>query len=292
VDTVGNVSAPAAVTVTVKNLPDAPTLSLSASPTLIAAGGTTTLTWSSSTATSCTASSAWSGSKAPSGSEARTLSSSGTFTLTCSNAGGSATQSASVTVDGQAPSVSLTSPANGATVAGPLSLTATASDDHGLARVDFSLDGTLLASDPTAPYTASWTTTATTEGPHTVQARAVDTVGNVSAPAAVTVTVKNLPDAQPTPQDLAPQVQILSPADGSRFTKQLVKVRATATDDIRLTRLEVYVDGVQKASTSKSSTWFFLYTSQLQSGSHTITAKAYDTAGNIATKSITVTVVK
>jgi hypothetical protein len=80
--------------------PTAPTVSLSANPTSVTRGDSTVLTWSSTDATSCTASGAWSGSKSLSGSAStgNLTSASNTFTLTCNGDGGSASQSATVTV--------------------------------------------------------------------------------------------------------------------------------------------------------------------------------------------------
>jgi hypothetical protein len=75
-----------------------PTLSLSASPASIAAGESSTLTWSTTDAGSCTASGGWSGAKATSGSEAVSPSSTTTYALSCTGTGGSASQSAKVTV--------------------------------------------------------------------------------------------------------------------------------------------------------------------------------------------------
>ena len=76
-----------------------PTASISADPTSVYIGNSTTLTWSSSDATSCTASGAWAGTKSTSGSEDITISQSGelTFTITCSNSSGSAEARVSVT---------------------------------------------------------------------------------------------------------------------------------------------------------------------------------------------------
>jgi len=100
-------SASQSVTVDVGN-PPAPTLSLSASPTSVAYNGSTTLSWSSTNATSCTASGGWTGTKATSGSETRSsLTTNTTFTLACTGAGGSVTQSASVTVASGPPTVTL-----------------------------------------------------------------------------------------------------------------------------------------------------------------------------------------
>jgi hypothetical protein len=76
----------------------APTVSLTASPTSITSGQTSTLSWSSTNATSCTASGAWSGDRVTSGTDLAGPSSTQTYTLTCTGAGGSASDSATVTV--------------------------------------------------------------------------------------------------------------------------------------------------------------------------------------------------
>jgi len=75
-----------------------PAVSLSASPGSVDVGQSSTLTWSSSNAQSCTASGAWSGGEPLSGSLSVTVGQSGsnTFTLNCSNAYGSASQTTTV----------------------------------------------------------------------------------------------------------------------------------------------------------------------------------------------------
>ena len=64
-----------------------PTVSIAASPASIAAGGSSTLTWSSTDATSCTASGDWSGTKASSGSASVTPAATASYTLACTGAG-------------------------------------------------------------------------------------------------------------------------------------------------------------------------------------------------------------
>ena len=87
------------VSIPKETTPQLPTVTLTASPTSVSSGGVSTLTWSSTNATSCTASGGWSGTKAINGSQSTgALSQNTTFTLTCTGAGGSATQSATVTV--------------------------------------------------------------------------------------------------------------------------------------------------------------------------------------------------
>ena len=79
--------------------PPAPTLTLTASPTSVASGATTSLTWSTTNATACTASGGWTGSRATSGTEASSaVTASTTFTLNCTGAGGSVSQSVTVAV--------------------------------------------------------------------------------------------------------------------------------------------------------------------------------------------------
>jgi len=75
------------------------TVAMSASPTTITKGGSSTLTWSSTNATSCTASGGWSGPEATSGSESVTATATTTYTLTCTGSGGSASATAALTVN-------------------------------------------------------------------------------------------------------------------------------------------------------------------------------------------------
>jgi len=86
----------------------------------------------------------------------------------------------SVTVSGGAgyPTCSLTSPANGATLTGTVLVSATASDDVGVARVEFIVDGTVAQEDTAAPYEWYWTTYSIPDGTHQMSARAVDADGH------------------------------------------------------------------------------------------------------------------
>ncbi|MEJ2788271.1 MULTISPECIES: PHB depolymerase family esterase [unclassified Pseudoxanthomonas] len=92
-------------------------------------------------------------------------------------------------LDGVPPTVALTSPANGATISGTVTLAATANDDIGVAGVDFLLDGALLGSDASAPYSLAWSSSGTSDGAHVLQARALDLAGNTGTSTAVNVTV-------------------------------------------------------------------------------------------------------
>jgi hypothetical protein len=85
-------------TFTVTQAAALPTVTLSASPTMIDSGGSSTLTWSSTNATSCTASGGWAGTKGTRATTSVSPRSTTTYTLSCTGNGGSAQQSATVTV--------------------------------------------------------------------------------------------------------------------------------------------------------------------------------------------------
>ena len=90
-----------------------PTVSLSANPTSINAGQSSTLTWSSTGATSCTASGGmFTGTKALSSSQSVSPTASTTYTLTCTGSGGSTSKSTMVTINQQMSPPSLISRPN------------------------------------------------------------------------------------------------------------------------------------------------------------------------------------
>lgn len=102
-------SASASATVTVVVPPPVPTVTISANPTTVPFNTASTLTWSSTNATSCTASNGWTGSKGTSGSQSTgSLTTGKTYTLTCTNATGSAVASATVTVGAAPPAPTVT----------------------------------------------------------------------------------------------------------------------------------------------------------------------------------------
>ena len=106
------------------------------------------------------------------------------------------------TGDTTPPTVSFTAPTAGQTLVGTISPLALASDNVGVAGVQFKLDGVNLGAELTAaPFTTSWNTATTSNGAHTLSAVARDAAGN-SATATVTVTVSNTtvqPTAGPAP---------------------------------------------------------------------------------------------
>ena len=117
------------------------------------------------------------------------------LTARATDDGGAATTSAAVvvsvttpTADGQAPTVSLSAPANfAANLAGTLTLTADATDNVGVTQVEFQIDGVSIATDTAAPYSVTLDSTPYASGQHVLRARASDAAGNLSAWATATV---------------------------------------------------------------------------------------------------------
>ncbi len=106
-----------------------------------------------------------------------------------------------ISIDGAAPNVAVTAPANGATVRRGVKRTVSASATDvgtgtgapsGILRVAWFLDGstTALKTDMNSPYSFSWTPpTSLALGTHTMTARATDVAGNVRTSAPITFTV-------------------------------------------------------------------------------------------------------
>ncbi|HKC55636.1 MAG TPA: Ig-like domain-containing protein, partial [Vicinamibacterales bacterium] len=97
------------------------------------------------------------------------------------------------------PSVVIASPADGATVAGTVTVSASAQDDVAVAGVQFQIDGANAGPEVNiAPFTTSVDTTTLPDGNHVLTAIARDTSNNTAMSAAVSVTVNNSAPSIPT----------------------------------------------------------------------------------------------
>lgn len=184
--------------------------------------------------------------------------------------------------DTTAPTVSVTSPTNGATVSGTVALGASASDNVGVTKVEFRVNGNLVGTDTSAPYTGVWDASAAAAGSHTIQARAYDAAGNVNN-ASVSVNV-------PAPADTtAPTVGITTPSNGATVSGS-VPLGATASDNVGVSKVEFRVDGILVGTDTSSPYTAVWDASKATVGTHTIQARAYDAAGNTSNASISVNI--
>ena len=205
-------------------------------------------------------------------------------TAAATDTGGQTTTSAAraVTVDNvdDPPSVALTEPAEAATVAGTVTVRATASDDVGVTQVSFAVDGTAIGTDTNGGdgWSVSWDTSTVADGVHQVGATATDTSGQATS-ASYAVTVDS-------DFSLPPSVALTEPA-ASAVVGGTVSVRANASDDIGVTQVSFSVDGTTIGTdTNGGDGWSVSWnTSTVADGVHDVVATAADTQGQTAADS-------
>ncbi len=186
-----------------------------------------------------------------------TPSSSGTYTLyaVATDGSGNQTTSAAVTVavvSNGAPTVSLISPTSATSVrqGTPVTLSANAADADGtVASVVFLVNGIIVASSPTVPYTAQWTPSGS--GSYSVVARAIDNSGNItnSIPTVVTVAANG-----------SPTVSLDFPGNGSTvLLGNSVELQASASDSGgSIAQVQFYANGTPIGADTAgpfSATW-------------------------------------
>jgi len=193
---------------------------------------------------------------------------------------GATVTSAGVTINiasNPPPSVSITAPTAGASyITGDVvNIAVTATDNGSVTGVEFFVDGNLLSTDNTAPYTATYTSTL---GNHSLTARATDNAGLQATSAAVAITVVN---------NIPPTASLTSPTVGSLFTAPaVVAISANAADaDGSVTQVEFFVNNVS-IGVDNTSPYSINWTSVI--GNASITAKATDDRGAITTSSAVV----
>jgi len=189
-----------------------------------------------------------------------------------------------VATDTTAPIVSFTAPAAAATVSGQVQVASNATDNVAIARVEFSINGTLAQTVTTSPYSFSWDTTAVINGLYVLQARAIDTSSNHST-AAIAVTVNNLPPPDTTP----PSVSITAPLAAATVSGTTT-ITIAATDNVGVASVVVRINGVVAATLTTSPYIYSWNTASLANGNHTLAATATDAATNADTATISVTV--
>jgi subtilisin family serine protease len=183
-----------------------------------------------------------------------------------------------VTPDPAPPTVAITSPMDGATLSGPITVAGTASDADVVTDVAIALDGGAYA---LATGTTSWTyaldARAQTAGSHTITARATDNFDGTTA-TSIKVLVQNA----------VPSIAITSPTNNSSVTGTIA-VAGTASDDFAVARVLIDIDNGPAVLASGTTSWSYsLDTNTLSGGTHTIYAQAVDAAGQTATASVVV----
>ncbi|MEO7142541.1 MAG: S8 family serine peptidase, partial [Bryobacteraceae bacterium] len=177
------------------------------------------------------------------------------------------------------PAVTLSSPSNGAAVNGSIAVQGTATDNVGVSRIEFFVDGNLAAATAySSPFSFPWNTTSAANATHTLTVNAYDAANNVGQ-ASVSVTVNNAP---PPPDTQPPTVYISSPANGQQVRGNSIAIMAIASDNVGVTQVSISIDGVVHYTGSVAPYSLNYNTKKLAAGPHTVTAKAWDAVGNWA----------
>jgi hypothetical protein len=108
-----------------------------------------------------------------------------------------------VSSDASAPTLTITAPVGGSTVSGTVPVSATSSDDAGVAGVQFKVDGSNIGvEDTSSPYSVNWNSTTVVNGTHTISAVTRDAAGN-TATVNIGVTVSNAAPPPPPPSSVS-----------------------------------------------------------------------------------------
>lgn len=172
------------------------------------------------------------------------------------------------------PAVSISSPLYGATVSNTTVVNVSVTDNVGVSKVELFIDGALYAADTTEPFSFSWDTTKYPDGNCSLEARAYDFSQNMGKSEIVTVSVNNPIDTT------APLVSILYPISNAQVS-DTTTVDISATDDIGVSKAELYIGGALYATDTTEPFNFSWDTTKYPEGTHSLETRAYDFSQNM-----------
>ncbi len=180
-------------------------------------------------------------------------------------------------VDSNSPVIESFGPADGSSITGPVSLTASVTDNSVVQSVEFLINDTVVGTDHTKPYSVTWNSSSVPNAVATYTVRATDDSANQTLSAVNNLTVQN---------DLLPPtisfIQPPTPSEADNVSKQ-VTLSAVAEDDVAISKVTFLVNGAVLGVTNSSPYTINWNTLLNADGPAILTAKAYDTAGNITT---------
>ena len=170
-----------------------------------------------------------------------------------------------------APSISIASPAAGATISGSVAVATTVSANT--TKVQFKVDGADEgAVDTGAPFTLALNTAILSNGSHTLTAVAGDAAGQTATSASVKVTVNN---------SSAPTISITSPTAGQTISGTVAILTSVSSNT---KNVQFKVDGANSgAAISAAPFSLSLNTTSLTNGTHSLSAVTTNAAGQSAT---------
>jgi Bacterial Ig domain/Protein of unknown function (DUF1565)/Fibronectin type III domain len=187
--------------------------------------------------------------------------------------------------DSTKPTVTLSSSENSVTSAGGITLSADATDDVAVSKVEFYEGATKLGEAISAPYSLEFIFTAADNGDHDYTAKAFDTSGNEAVSNAVSVNV----NIQASGDTTAPTISVSS-SQTNVTSASSIKLSATASDNVGVVKVAFFEGSTKLAEDGSQPYEFSLSLGASDNGSHTYKAKAVDAAGNEASADVTVSV--
>jgi beta-mannanase len=189
--------------------------------------------------------------------------------------------------DTTAPTGSFTSPAGGATVSGTITVSGTASDNVGVARVEVRMDdGTYRLASGTTKWSLSIDTTGYSDGSHNLKLRVTDTSGNQfwkDDP----IVIDNTAAA---PSTTTVGVGFTSPSSGASVGGT-ISVSGTASSGAGVSKVEVRVDEGSYRLASGTTSWSIsIDTTGYSDGAHDLKARVTDKNGAQAWADLPITI--
>ena len=170
-------------------------------------------------------------------------------------------------------------PYAGQIVSDDIEIQVSASDNVGIAEVEFYLDGNLLSSDDQVPYAHEWNTNSSSEDEeHVIYATIIDLQGNSTDLSPISVTVNN--DDAPS-NDLTPPIATILTPLSTQAVSDTVIITGFASDNHEIERVMFYVNDqlIETVTDSPFTTNWITY-EEANNSEHVIQMTAQDPSGN------------
>ncbi|MET1033156.1 MAG: Ig-like domain-containing protein [Candidatus Saccharimonadales bacterium] len=168
-----------------------------------------------------------------------------------------------------APTVDITTPANAATVANTVEVTASATDNVAVAKVEFYVAGVLKSTDTSAPFAYTWDSKTSANGPVSLMVKAYDAAGNSNTDTVQAQVANGDTQAPSIPSNVAATV--------NAYNKVTLGWTAS-TDNTAVTGYRVTRNGVALAQVTSGVQ--YVDNTVLPNTSYSYQVSAYDAAGN------------
>lgn len=199
--------------------------------------------------------------------------------------------SASILKDIDGPALAITNPSNGAFLTGAIDIEASANDPAGVQKVEFYIDAASspLCTDSVAPFVCHWDV-AVADGAHTIKLVAYDTVGHVTA------VERGISKGTAPPDNSGPTISNLKfgvdALVGGYVAKRAARLSLNTSDPSGSSRVDFLLDSAPLGTDNNNSGSYVLDWDPVTTtdGPHSLTFRAYDSAGNVAEQTVSIVV--